>query len=101
MFLFFPPMRCAYRDHRSQNGVPSLLLQHHLVREHAAIPANVSKGLRQSPVIVPKPMPGISGNIQFPVGIVWQAMLAGFIVGAAALDRGIVLSNVEVDGPWA
>src|SRR6476660_6261583 len=70
----FPSMRFPDRYHRLQNGVPGFLFQHHFVGEHATIPANVLEGLRQFPLVVPKPVAGGLCNIQLSVWIIGQTV---------------------------
>ena len=47
--LFFPTVRFTDRNHGAQNRVPGLLLQHHFIREHTTVPANVSEIFGQLP----------------------------------------------------
>src|SRR5438552_1572525 len=49
--LFFPPaVRITHRDHGAQDVVPRFRLHHHLVWEHATIPANVPESFGKPPV---------------------------------------------------
>src|SRR5271165_35161 len=61
--LFFPSVRFTDRDHSSENGIPGLLFQHHVICKHAAVPTDMLEGLRQFPLIVPKPITGIPGDV--------------------------------------
>src|SRR5271165_4139946 len=61
--LFFPSVRFTDRDHSSENGIPGLLFQHHVICKHAAVPTDMLEGLRQFPLIVPKPIAGIPGDV--------------------------------------
>src|SRR5450631_106266 len=79
-WIFFPSVSFTDRDHRTQNGIPGLLFQHHLIREHATVPTNVFEGFRQSPLLVPKPVPGVSRDVQFALGVIGQTMPTGLVV---------------------
>jgi hypothetical protein len=61
--LFFPSVGFTDRYHRAQDGIPGLLFQHHLIREHATVPTNVFERFRQSPLLVPEPVPGVSRDV--------------------------------------
>ena len=74
---------------------------HDLVGEHAAVPADVLECLGQLAVVVAQPVAGVLGDVELAVRVVRQAVAAGLVVGARALDRGVVLGDVEVDRPRA
>src|ERR1700745_2520395 len=93
--LSLPSMRFSDRNHCTQNRVPGLLLQHHLIWEHAAIPTDMLESLGQFSLIVAKPISGIPGNVQFPIRIIGKTMLSSLVMRAAAFDGGIVLGNMK------
>ena len=80
-----------------EDVVPGLLLLHHRVGEHAAVPADVPDRLGQVAVLVAEPEAGVLGDVELAVGVVAQAVAAGLVVGAGAEDRAVVLGDVEVD----
>ena len=50
-------------------------------------------------VLVAQPEAGVLDDVELAVGIERLAVAAGLVVRAGALDRGVVLRDVEVDGP--
>ena len=48
-----PHVRIADRQHDPQYVAPGLRIEHDPVRKHAAIPADVSKGARWVPSVIP------------------------------------------------
>ncbi len=94
-------MSIPHGDHRCENIVPGLLLHHHRVREHAAIPTDVLDGASKSAIFTVEPITGVVLDGEFAVGIDRQTMMAGFIVSAGAFDGGIVLRDVEINRPRA
>jgi len=58
-----PPMILPHLDHRSQNVVPCFLFHHHVVREHAAVPADVFEFLRHFAGVVAHPITGVAGDV--------------------------------------
>ena len=51
--------------------------------------------------VVAHPVAGVARDVEFTAGIGDDAVAAGFVVGAGAFDGGVVLSDVEIDGPRA
>src|SRR6266487_6452006 len=51
-----PPVLVANGDHGAENVVPRLLLHHHFVGEHAAVPADVQEGLGEVLLFVAQPV---------------------------------------------
>ncbi len=49
--------------------------------------------------VVFEPFGGALDDVEFAVRIVGGAVATGFVVGAGAVDRAVVLGDVEVDGP--
>ena len=95
-----PPVRLADGDHGREDAVPRFGLLHRFVGEHAAVPADVLEFLGEVAVTVAHPEAGVMGDFELAVRIVRQAMSARLVVGAGAFDRGVVLGDVQVDGPW-
>src|SRR5258708_19849508 len=62
-FLPLPAVRFSDGNHCAENGIPGLLLQHHLISEHAPVPTDLLDSLSQFSLIVAKPVSGILGNI--------------------------------------
>ena len=51
------------------------------------------------PSLVAQPVAGVAHDVELAVGVVRQAMVAGLVVRARAIHRGVVLRHVEIDGP--
>src|SRR5579885_705822 len=100
-YLFVPPVGRAHGDHDGENVVPGLLVHHHGIGEHAAVPADVPEGAGRLPVFAADPEAGVADDIKLAVGIVRQAVVAGFVVRAGAFHGGVVLGHLEVDDPGA
>src|SRR5215207_9574104 len=86
-------------DHRAQDVVPGLLIQHRLIGEHAAVPADVLVGAGRLAGFIAHPEPSVVDDIEPPVRVVYRAMAAGLVVRAGAEDGAVVLSDVEIDRP--
>ena len=56
-------MILPHLDHRRQNVVPRFLFHHHVVREHATVPADVFEFLRHLAVVVAHPVTGVAGDV--------------------------------------
>ena len=69
-----------------------------VVREHAAVPADVFHPAFGG---VLEPVSGASGDVEFSVRIVDLAVAAGLVVGAGAVNGAVVLGDAEIDGPRA
>ena len=93
-------MCIAHSNHCVEDVVPGLLLHHDGVREHATVPADMSKRLCQLAIFAVKPVAGVMRDVKLAVRIVGQAMVAGFVVCAGAFHGGVVLRDMEIDGPW-
>ena len=50
------------------------------LREHAAVPADVAEGLRQSALAVAQPVAGVLGDVELAVRVVDLAVAAGLVV---------------------
>src|SRR5436190_16413320 len=96
-----PAVVLAHLDHRRENVVPRFLLRHDRVWEHAAVPANMLELLRDLAAVIAHPVTGIARNVQLAVRIIDAAMTARLIVRAGAMDRGVVLRDMEIKGPRA
>ena len=92
-------MSIADGDHGGQNVVPGLLFHHHLIGEHAAVPAKVSKGLGQPAILAVQPVSRVVRDAQLAVGVIGQTVVAGLVVRAGTFHRAIVLRHVEINGP--
>ena len=55
--------------------------------------------LVSSPLLVAEPVAGVVRNVELALGVVRQAMTARLVVRAAAVHRGVVLGDVEIDRP--
>ena len=88
-------------DHGGQDVIPCFRLHHHGIGEHAAIPADMTKCFREPAIRAVQPVTGMMRNIQFPVRIVRQAMVPGFVMRSGAFHGGIILRHVEVNRPRA
>ena len=51
--------------------------------------------------VVFEPFGGALDDVEFSVRVVGRAVATGFVVSASAVDRAVVLGDVEVDGPRA
>ena len=91
-------MGVADVDHGFEDGVPCVGFFQRGVWEHAAVPADVFDAAVGG---VLEPVAGAFCDLEFAVGIVGGAVLAGLVVVAGAVHFTVVLGNVEVDGPRA
>src|SRR5215207_11102600 len=66
-------------DHRAQDVVPGLLIQHRLIGEHAAVPADVLVGAGRLAGFIAHPEPSVVDDIEPPVRVVYRAMAAGLV----------------------
>ena len=55
--------------------------------------------LGQLAAVVAEPIAGVTRDVELAVGIGGQTVAAGLVVRAGAVHRGVVLGDVEVDGP--
>src|SRR5215207_5931916 len=94
-----PAVSVSDVDHRAQDVVPGLLLQHGAIGEHTAIPADVLIGPRRLAGLIAHPEPGVVDDIEPPVRVVHRAVAAGLVVRARAKNRAVVLGHVEIDRP--
>ena len=85
-------------DHGLEDGIPGFGLLEDFIGEHASVPANV---LDAAVLGALEPVAGALGDIEFAVGIVSGAVLAGLVVAAGTVHFAVVLGDVEVDGPGA
>src|SRR6266566_5051613 len=69
-----PPVRIPHVNHHPQDVVPGLRLHHDVIREHAAVPAEVPEFLRRVAVGIAHPVAGVVGDFELAVGVVRQAM---------------------------
>lgn len=97
-WLAVPSVCGANLEHGVEDGGPSVWGFQHRVGEHATVPADM---LDAALMGVFEPVAGAADDIEFAVGVIGWAVFSGFVVGAAALDLSIVLSDVEIDGPWS
>ena len=79
-YSLIPTVRIAHFDHRVEDRVPRFPVFEHRVGEHAAVPTDVFKFLGHLAGIVTHPIPGIARNVQFPVRVSCEAMLASLVV---------------------
>ena len=56
-------------NHRREDVVPGLLLAHDIVREHAAVPANVLELLSHLTGVIAHPVAGVASDVQLAVRI--------------------------------
>lgn len=77
-----PAMRIAHCNHSRENVAPSFGGEHGLIWKHAPVPTNVAQGARRFPNGVAQPIPGMMRDIESAPRIIWQAMMAGFVVSA-------------------
>src|SRR5687768_6365824 len=82
--LFAPAVRVAHLDHGAQHVVPGLLILHHGIGEHAAVPADVAHRLGELAGLVAEPVAGVLGDVEPAVRIGDLAMPAGLLVIAGA-----------------
>jgi hypothetical protein len=92
-------MLVPHLQHGGQNVIPSLLLHHHVIGEHAAIPANVFKCLGQIAVLATHPKPCVFWNIELAVLVGDHAVTPGLVVIAQALHRAIILRHMKINRP--
>ena len=59
------------------------------------------KALVGLPSVVAHPESGDGDDVELAVGVAGQAVAAGLVVRAGAVDGAVVLGDVEVDGPGA
>src|SRR3984957_6414294 len=96
-----PAVGVAHLDHGAKDVVPGLLTRHSRIGEHATVPADVPKGLRQRAVVVPQPIPGVMNDIELAVRVIDRAVPTGLVVAPGAPDRRVVLRDVKIDRPGA
>src|SRR4051812_3585771 len=99
LVLRTPSVRIPDVDHRAQDVVPGLWLQHGAIGEHTAVPADVLISPRRLAGLIAHPEPGVVDDIEPPVRVVHRAVAAGLIVRARAKNRAVVLGHVEIDRP--
>ena len=66
-------------SHRGQDVVPCFRLDHHFVRKHAAVPADVLEFFGDLAVVVPHPVAGVARDVELAVGSVarqWRPVLS-------------------------
>src|SRR5271166_2114789 len=97
--LLAPAVRVAHLDHHAEDVVPRLLARHDFVREHAAVPADVTEGPGERAVLVPKPVTRVVDDIELAVGIVDRAVPPGLVVRPGPFHRGVVLRDMKIDSP--
>src|SRR6266404_6056914 len=61
----------------------------------------MADGFGELAVSAVEPVARVMRDVEFAVGIGGQAMMAGFVVRARAVDGGVVLGDVEIYGPGA
>lgn len=98
-FCLVPAVLLTNFYHGCQNVVPGLSFGHNLIREHAAIPANMFESFGQLPVFIAQPVTGIVNYIEFTVGVQCLAMPSRCIVRPRTEHGSVVLGNVKVDCP--
>ncbi len=59
----------------------------------------MADGFGELAVSAVEPVARVMRDVEFAVGIGGQAMMAGFVVRARAVDGGVVLGDVEIYGP--
>jgi hypothetical protein len=74
------PLGITNCNHRSEDIIPSLLLFHDRIGEHAAIPANMCQGLVVISSRISHPVTCIMGDIEQSIWIGSLAVTASFIV---------------------
>jgi len=94
-------MVVPYFDQGCKDIVPGLLFHQNFVGEHAAIPANVLKGLGEFAVFIAQPKACMLCNIELSVRIKCLAVSSCFVVRPCAMNGSIVLCYMEINGPWA
>src|SRR4051812_30441867 len=99
LWSFYPAVGVADGDHCAEDVVPSLRLHQSLIREHAAVPADVVEAAARLTALVAQPVAGVFDDVDFAVGCVRQAVAACFIVAAGAEHFAVVLGDVKVNGP--
>jgi hypothetical protein len=93
-------MQLAHLDHSGQDIIPCFLLHHHIIGEHASIPANVFESFGKRAVLVSKPEACVIGDVKFAIGISSLAVSTGFIVRTGTMNGSVILGDVKVNGPW-
>src|SRR4051812_14404980 len=83
-----PAVLLAHLHHHSKDVVPRLGFHHDCIGEHAAVPAEVAEALEGVAGLVLQPVAGVFGDVEFAGGVGGQAVAAGLVVGAAAVDGG-------------
>ena|SRR5258707_9444246 len=101
ILLFTPAMSVPHGDHGRQNIIPCFLLHHHSIGKHAAVPADMAECFGEPAIRSVQPVTGMMGNIQFPIRIVWEAMMPRFVMRSGTLHGGVILGYVEVNRPRA
>src|SRR5688572_4735638 len=92
--LLAPAVGVAHPNHRAENVVPGLLVLHHRVREHAAVPADVAHGPGQVARVVAEPVAGVLDDIELAVRVPDLAVAAGLRMVAGAEHRAVILGDV-------
>src|SRR5687768_4999217 len=72
-----PAVRIPDIDHRAQDVVPGLLLQHRSIGEHAAVPADVLVGAGRLAGLIAHPEASVGDDIEPSVRVVYRAVAAG------------------------
>src|SRR5881394_2355029 len=98
-FISVPAVRLADRNHRAEDVVPRLLVEHRRIGEHTAVPADVLEGAGRLPVVAAHPGARVAHDVELPIRVERRTVAAGLVVRSFALDRAVVLRDVEVDGP--
>src|SRR5919112_1786320 len=82
LVLRAPAVRIPDVDHRAEDVVPGLWLEHGAIGEHTAVPADVLIGPRRLASLIAHPEPGVVDDIEPPVRVVDSAVAAGLVVCA-------------------
>ena len=93
-----PSISPADVDHCLQNIVPGLRIHHNAVREHAAVPADVSEAFDRA-VFISEPKSGVFGNIELAIGILGETVPSGFVMSSGTEHGSVVLSDVKINRP--
>ena len=94
-----PSVRSAHGNHGGKDVVPRLLIHHHAIGEHAAVPANMLEGAIGLACIILHPITRVAHNIELAARMIRKAMASCFVMRSRSLYGGVVLGDVKIDRP--
>src|SRR3979490_2822343 len=98
-FISVPAVGVPDSDHYTQHVGPRLRVEHHCVREHAAIPADMSKRASNASRIIAHPGAGVAHNVELAVGIERLESASGLVMRARPFHRAVILRHMKIEGP--